>query len=157
MHLRVVRRRFIPAVALAAVLAVPGAAAAAKPKAGSYGFTLTKRDAHSGESFATVAKGGKSFDAFFLGYIRKADDPRNGHKCTGTQESGPAKGKLKIKSGKFKYNGKIKWFDARKRKFVSTKLLVTGKFTSSTKFKGEYQINVAGCKTPKVKYTAKLR
>ena len=69
----------------------------------------------------------------------------------------PKKGKVKIKSGKFKFNGKIKWFSPKKQKNVPAKLLFQGKFSSATKFKGSYQITVDGCKTPKAKYTATLR
>ena len=61
------------------------------------------------------------------------------------------------RSGKFKFNGKIKWFSPKKQKNVPAKLLFEGKFSSATKFKGSYQITVDGCKTPKAKYTAKLR
>ena len=80
-----------------------------------------------------------------------------GHKCTGTQEGGPRKGQVKIKSGKFNFNGSIKWFSPKKQKNVPAKLWIEGKFSSARKFKGTYQITVDGCKTPKAKYTAKLR
>jgi hypothetical protein len=134
-----------------------GCRARPKPKAGFYNFTLTDKSAHSGESFASVAKGGKSFSAVSLGYVRRADDPAVGHKCTGTQEGGPKKGQVKIKSGKVKFSGPIKWYSAKSRKFVRAKLLFEGRFTSATKFRGAYQITVGGCKTPRTKYTAKLR
>ena len=148
--------RLVPAMCLLAALAAPALAKAPKPKAGYYNFTLSG-PVYAGESFASVAKGGKSFDSLSLGYVRKADDPTVGHKCTGTQEGGPKKGQVKIKSGKFKFNGKIKWFSTKKQKNVPAKLLFEGKFSSATKFKGSYQITVDGCKTPKAKYTAKLR
>lgn len=141
---------------LVAALAAPASAKTPKPKAGFYNFTLSG-NAYAGESFASVAKGGKSFDALSLGYVRKADNPMTGHKCTGTQEGGPKKGQVKIKKGKFKFDGKIKWFSPTKQKNVPAKLYVQGKFSSATKFKGSYQITVDGCKTPKAKYTATLQ
>ena len=148
--------RLVPGICLLAALAAPAVANAPKPKAGFYTFTLSG-NAYAGESFASVAKGGKSFDALSLGYVRTTDDPMVGNKCTGTQEGGPKKGQVKIKSGKFNFNGSIKWFSPKKQKNVPAKLWIEGKFSSATKFKGSYQITVDGCKTPKAKYTAKLR
>lgn len=155
MHLRLAAR-LVPVVCLLAELAAPAVAKAPRPKAGFYNFTLNG-NAYAGESFASVAKGGKSFDSVSLGYVRKSDDPMTGNKCTGTQEGGPKKGQVKIKRGKFKFDGKIKWFSPEKQKNVPAKLLFEGQFTSAKRFKGSYQITVEGCKTPKAKYTATLR
>lgn len=148
--------RLVPAVCLLAALAAPAVAKAPKPKAGFYNFTLSG-NAHAGESFASVAKGGKSFSALSLGYVKTSDNPMTGNKCTGTAEGGPKKGQVKIKDGKFKFNGSIKWFSPKKQKNVPAKLFFEGKFSSAKKFKGKYQITVDGCKTPKAKYTAELR
>jgi hypothetical protein len=148
--------RLVPAVCLLVALAAPAVAKAPKPKAGFYNFTLSG-NAHAGESYAEVAKGGKSFSSLFLGYVRTSDNPMTGNKCTGTQEGGPKKGKVKIKDGKFSFNGSIKWFSPEKQRNVPAKLFFEGKFTSATKFKGSYRITVDGCKTPKTKFTAKRR
>ena len=149
--------RLVPAVCLLVALAAPAVAKPPKPKAGFYDFTLSG-NAYAGESFASVAKGGKSFDSLSP---RVCPDDRQSDgrppNARAPPEGGPKKGQVKIKSSKFKFNGKIKWFSPTKQKNVPAKLYFEGKFSSATKFKGTYQITVDGCKTPKAKFTAKRR